>query len=136
MENENRRLFLGALAASLLPTVLSAQTPTTRAGELARHTLTGSLEGFDAVLVMLNIPAGAGSGNAHRHPGFVLGYVVEGQIRFAINNEKETIVPTGATFFEDKGALHTVLGSAKPDAPARVLAFMVVPKGSPLTSPA
>jgi quercetin dioxygenase-like cupin family protein len=55
---------------------------------------------------------------------------------FGINNQPEQIVPAGSTFFEPTGAVHTAVGSAKADAPARALVFMVVPKGSPLTSPA
>ena len=52
------------------------------------------------------------SGPGHRHPGPVLGYIAEGQMRFAINHE------------------------ARPDGPTRALVFKVVPKGSPLTAPA
>ena len=39
-------------------------------------------------------------------------------------------------FFEPLGAVHTTSGSAKPDAPARVLVFLIVPKGSPIVAPA
>jgi quercetin dioxygenase-like cupin family protein len=66
----------------------------------------------------------------------VLGYVVEGQLRFAINNEKEQILPAGKTFFEPSGALHTTNGSARSDGPTRAVVFMLVPKGSPLVLPA
>lgn len=134
---ENRRTFLGIAAASLLPVGIAAQTPARRPPtELARHALTGPFEGFDAVLIELNIPAGGSSaGPGHRHPGPVLGYVAEGQMRFAINNEPERVVPTGGTFFEAIGAVHTTNGSASATAPARAVVFMLVPKGSPLTMP-
>lgn len=102
------------------------------AGELARYALTGALEGFDAVLVELNFATGA-SAQEHRHPGPILGYVVDGQMRFAINHEADQIVPAGGTFFEPPGALHTTFGSGSPDAPVRIVAFLVVPNGSPLT---
>ena len=99
--------------------------------------MTGPFEGFEVVLVELNIPPGSrSSGPGHRHPGAVLGYVVEGQMRFAINNEPEKVVPAGGTFFEPSGAVHTSNGSAKPDGPTRAVVFMLVPKGSPLTAPA
>jgi quercetin dioxygenase-like cupin family protein len=103
-----------------------------RSGEITRHALTGALEGFDAVLVEVNFAPGA-SAPEHRHPGAILGYVVDGQMRFAINNEPDQIVPAGGTFFEPSGALHTAFGSASPDAPVRALVFLVVPNGSPLT---
>jgi quercetin dioxygenase-like cupin family protein len=135
---QNRRTFLELAVASLLPAGLNAQTAPTSAprpgAELARHTLTGPLDGFDAVLLERSFQPG--SGTAHRHPGIVLGYVVEGQLRFAINNEPERVIPAGGTFFEPIGAVHTTNGSARPDAPARTLIFMVVPKGSQIVGPA
>src|SRR4030095_14362361 len=95
------------------------------------------LEAFEVVLVELNIAPGArSSGPGHRHPGPVLGYVVEGQMRFAINNEAEKVLPVGGTFFEPSGAVHTTNGSARTDGPTRAVVFMLVPKGSPLSSPA
>ena len=135
---QDRRTFLGIAAAALLPTSLDAQTPPPRpAAELARHALTGPLEGFDVVLVELNpAPGSRSSGPGHRHPGPVLGYVVEGQMRFAINNEPEKVLAAGGTFFEPSGAVHTSGGSARTDGPTRAVVFMLVPKGSPLTAPA
>jgi quercetin dioxygenase-like cupin family protein len=137
MTEQNRRTFLGVAAAALLPIGTDAQAPAPRPPtELARHPLTGPLEGFEAVLVELNIPPGQRLSPSHRHPGPVLGYVVEGQMRFAINNEPERVLPVGGTFFEPSGAVHTTNGSARPDGPTRVVVFMLVPKGSPLTAPA
>lgn len=133
---KDRRTFLG-LVAGLLPAVLRAQTPAPTARpprELARHTLTGPLGGFDVVLIELN--PGPGTGRDHRHTGPVLGYVVDGQVRFGVDHGAEQIVPAGGTFFEQTGALHSTFGSAAPNATAKVLAFMVVPKGSSGTVPA
>jgi hypothetical protein len=109
--------------------------------ELARHALDGALEGFEVVLLELNnppSPLGLGPGPApgHRHPGPVLAYVLEGQMRFAINNEPVRAISAGGTFFEPTGALHTGGGSASADARARALVFMVVPKGSAVVTPA
>jgi quercetin dioxygenase-like cupin family protein len=103
-----------------------------RSGELARYALTGALEGFDAVLVEVNFQPGASS-REHRHPGPILGYVVDGQMRTAIDHQPDQIIPAGGTFFEPHGALHTSFSSANPDAPVRAVAFLVVPSGSPLT---
>jgi len=114
----------------------SSVTPRTSAprpsGELARYPLTGDLQGFDAVIVELNFRPGV-SVPEHRHPGPIVGYVVDGQMKFAIDHEPDTAVPAGGTFFEPRGALHTSFGSANPDAPVRIVAFLVVPNGSPLT---
>jgi quercetin dioxygenase-like cupin family protein len=134
----DRRTFLGIAAASLLPASVSAQTPAPRPPtELARHALTGPFEGYDAVLIELNVaPNSRSSGPGHRHPGPVLGYVLEGQMRFAINGEPEKVLPAGGTFFEPIGAVHSTSGSPRTDGPTRALVFMLVPKGQPLTAPA
>jgi len=117
------------------PTATPETSSPRPSGELARYALTGPLAGFDAVLVGVNFAPGV-SARQHRHPGFILGYVVDGQMRFGINNEPDQIVPAGGTFFEPAGALHTAFGSASPDAPVRSVVFLVVPTGSPLTGPA
>jgi quercetin dioxygenase-like cupin family protein len=125
--------WIASMRSGLLPT--SETSAPRRSSELARYALTGALEGFDAVLVEMNFPPGF-SVPEHRHPGFILGYVVDGQMRFGINHEPDQIVPAGGTFFEPPGALHTTFGSASRDAPVRCLVFLVVPAGSPLTGPA
>jgi quercetin dioxygenase-like cupin family protein len=137
---EDRRTFLAMAAAALMPigaVDLAAQGAAARpGGELARHSLTGPLEGQDAVLVEITAPAGSRApGMGHRHTGPVLGYVLEGELRFAINNEPEKIVKAGSTFFEPIGALHSTSG-ATPAGPARFLAFLVVPKGANVVAPA
>jgi quercetin dioxygenase-like cupin family protein len=106
-----------------------------RSGEVARYPLTGPLKGYDAVIVEFNFGPGVAI-PAHRHPGPIAGYVVDGQMRFGINNEPEQAVPPGGTFFEPQGALHSAFGSANREAPTRVIGFMVVPSGSRLSGPA
>ena len=116
-------------AATALIPARSTQAPPAalREGEAARHTLTGPLADFDVLLLELN--PRVGDGRAHRHSGPVLGYVLDGKLRFAVNNEPARIVGAGETFFEETGALHSTHGSAE-GSPARALVFMVVPKGS------
>jgi quercetin dioxygenase-like cupin family protein len=136
--------FAALALAVLWPVVLRPEAPASpavpappvaqRSGELARYSLSGPLEGFDAVLTELNFGPGV-SAPQHRHPGFVLGYVLEGQMRNAINHEPDQVVPAGGTFFEPDGALHTAFGSASSQDRARILAFLVVPNGSRLTVP-
>jgi hypothetical protein len=143
---KDRRTFLElAAAASLRPFGVEAQTPVTAApaaqapagprpgGELARHALTGPFEGYDVILAeapMRHFPGP--STPAHRHSSFVLAYVLEGQVRFAIDHEPERIVPAGGTFFEPIGALHTTSGSVSPEVQTRILIFSVVPNGAGL----
>ena len=130
---EDRRTFMAlAAATALMPLELFAQAPAERRPnrELARHLLTGPYDGHEFVLVDVNVRAGSRStGMGHRHTGPVLGYVLEGEVRFAINNEPEKIVKAGSTFFEPLGALHSTSG-ATDAGPARFLAFLIVPKGA------
>ena len=142
---QDRRTFLGLAAAALVPFGVDAQQPTVtqtpparQAPELARHALNGALEGFEVVLVELNNPPGQlglgpAPGPGHRHPGPVLAYVLEGQMRFAINNEPVRAIAAGSTFFEPTGAVHTTFGAATAEAPVRSVVFLVVPTGSGVT---
>jgi quercetin dioxygenase-like cupin family protein len=117
----------GAATALIPASSAQAQSAALREGEVARHTLTGPLAAFDVLLLELN--PRVGDGRAHRHSGPVLGYVLDGKLRFAVNNEPARIVGVGETFFEETGALHSTHGSVE-GSPARALVFMVVPKGS------
>jgi quercetin dioxygenase-like cupin family protein len=133
---KNRRNLFGFAAAFFLGLPGKAQAPArTGAKELARHALAGPQEGMEAILVEVTALPGSPS-TVHRHPGFVLGYVLDGEMQFAINGGSPEVVKTGNTFFEPLGALHTTGASAKPDAPVRFLAFIVAPKGSPVVLPA
>jgi len=99
-------------------------------GVIARHSLTGPLAGFD--LVLLDSARSSSAAAEHQHPGAVLGYVLDGRLRFGINHETPHVVASGETFFEPKGALHTTNESVDADRPVRFLALLVVPAGSPL----
>ena len=127
----SRRAFLGVAGTALLPGSLKAQAAqpaqeSDRLGVIARHPLTGLLEGYEVVLTRSAMWFFPGSSTpVHTHPGIVLAYVLEGRVRFAINNEPEQTVPTGGTFFEPLGAVHTTSGSASPDESTRILVFEV-----------
>lgn len=135
---EDRRTFM-ALATALVPAsliTLSAQaqapagaqsTAPVPPRELARHPLTGPLAAFDALL--LELRPGLGQAREHRHNGPVLGYVLEGRVRFGVNHEPERILGVGEIFYEETGALHSTWGSADPT-PARVRVLMVVPRAT------
>ena len=132
---EDRRTFLTLAAAAWVP--MTPQIPAAAPpapgeqplGVIARHPLTGALEGYEIVLTRSAMRFFPGTSTpVHRHPGVVLAYVLEGRVRFAINDEPEQIVPAGGTFFEPLGAVHTTSGSASADEATRVLVFEVRPK--------
>lgn len=131
-----RRSFIGTLTGLLC--ALGARVPAKGAAaqvkQLAKHNLGASHPGMEATLVEVTIPPGAGS-SVHRHPGFILGYVLEGEMRFSIKGVPEQVIKQGGTFYEPVGAIHTASASAIPDRPVKILAFMVARQGSPVTLP-
>jgi quercetin dioxygenase-like cupin family protein len=98
---------------------------------LRTEALAGRFAGLEGTAVEVTFPPGSASGE-HRHPGFILGYVLEGRFRFAVNGEPERILGAGETFYEPAGALHSVSANALADKQTRILAFMVAPAGKPI----
>ncbi|MSO56127.1 MAG: cupin domain-containing protein [Acidobacteria bacterium] len=75
-------------------------------------------------------------GNPHRHPGFVLVYVLEGAVVAKVSGEDERTYTVGQMFFEPPGSTHEVSRNASATQPARLLAMIFAKKGLPVTSPA
>jgi quercetin dioxygenase-like cupin family protein len=93
-----------------------------------------NLDGWEVIVVELTFPPGV-TGIKHTHPGFVLGYVLEGEFRFHIEGEPEKVLAAGEIFYEPPGSVHMDSGSANPLKPAKVLAFAFVEKGKELVKP-
>lgn len=75
-------------------------------------------------------------GTAHRHPGFVLAYVLEGAVIAKISGQgEEKTYTAGQMFYEQPGATHEVSKNASQTEPARLLAMIFAKKGSTLTTP-
>jgi quercetin dioxygenase-like cupin family protein len=127
-----RRVFLGA--AALLPLATDnafAQAPTVTPVHV-QDLPDVRLDGWTATVVEVRYPP-AGASQAHRHPGFVLGYVLEGEIRFGVDGGEQTIYRANQVFYEPPGVLHSVSANASPVNPARFLAIVVAEKGAPIT---
>jgi quercetin dioxygenase-like cupin family protein len=103
-------------------------------GVIARYPLAGRLERYEVVLSRSAMRFFPGASTpVHSHPGIVLGYVLEGRVRFAIDGQPERIVPTGGTFFEPLGAVHTTSGSASAGEATTILVFELRPRELPPT---
>jgi quercetin dioxygenase-like cupin family protein len=75
-------------------------------------------------------------GAPHRHPGFVLAYVLEGAVIAKISGQgEEKTYTAGQMFYEQPGATHEVSKNASQTQPARLLAMIFAKKGSTLTTP-
>ena len=73
--------------------------------------------------------------SAHRHPGFVLVYVLEGDIVTKISGQDQKTYSAGQMFYEQPGATHEVSKNASQTQPAKLLAMIFAKKGSVLTTP-
>src|SRR5262245_18582873 len=75
-------------------------------------------------------------GAAHRHPGFVLAYVLEGAVVAKISGQgEEKTYSAGQMFYEQPGATHEVSKNASQTQPARLLAMIFAKRGPPFTKP-
>jgi quercetin dioxygenase-like cupin family protein len=71
----------------------------------------------------------------HVHPGMVTGYVERGSLEFQIKGEPLLKLKTGDTFFEPPGSHHMVAKNPDPANVTVIIAFVVNPKGAPLSTP-
>jgi len=126
---ERRALFsmLGVAAGAVFLPAQNSGKQEIRADTVHRQPLPEPFVGWEARFVAVQFPAGVRS-LPHRHPGFVLGYVIEGQFRFAINGETPSVLMAGDAFYEPPGADHTVGESASASQTAKILAIIVAPK--------
>lgn len=143
----DRRDFLNALMAAALIGIATAESvnaqesrnggaPARNGQGGRRQPLPAPFTGMDAAFAALTIRPGAPPSRPHTHSGFVLGYVIEGDYLFAINNETPRVVHAGEIFYEPPGATHTTHAAAKPDETVKLLAIVIGPQGAPTTAPA
>jgi quercetin dioxygenase-like cupin family protein len=94
-----------------------------------------SLDGWEVTVSHVDYEPGR-VGTAHRHPGFVLAYVLEGAVVTKISDQgDEKTYTVGQMFYEQPGATHEVSKNASQTQPARLLAMIFAKKGSTLTTP-
>ena len=101
-----------------------------------RQPLPAPFTGMDAAFAHLTIRPGGPASRPHTHSGFVLGYVIEGDYLFAINNETPRVVHAGEIFYEPPGATHTTHAAAKPEETVTLLAIVIGPQGAGTTASA
>ena len=133
----DRRSFLTAATAAMA-TLLTAQdgdaAPPQVKPIVQRDAPAVNLEGWQMTASEVSYGPGESS-SRHRHPGFVCGYVLEGQYRFAVDGKAETVLSAGQMFFENPGDIHAVSGNASSTQPARILAIVFTKKGDPVSIP-
>ena len=127
-------LTLAALAALGMGGLTLAQTghghgkgPTVKT--LSAVDIDEEVSGKPAQATTLEVTFEPGAASApHRHPGPVFGYVLEGELEFAIGDGKVRTLKAGGTFYEPAMALHRVARNRSDKATTRVLAVVVHPR--------
>jgi quercetin dioxygenase-like cupin family protein len=133
----DRREFLTGMAAAVTTFIAARDAhsaPPQAKPIVQRDAPPVNLEGWQMTATEVSYGPGEAS-SRHRHPGFVCGYVLEGQYRFAVDGKPETVLSTGQMFFENPGDVHAVSGNASTTQPARILAIVFTKKGDPVTIP-
>ena len=94
-----------------------------------------TMDGWEVNVSTITMAPGSVS-SAHRHPGFVLVYVLEGNIVTKISGQDEKTYSTGQMFYEPPGSTHEVSRNASTTKPAKFLALIFAKKGAQLVTPA
>src|SRR4029077_6597646 len=68
------------------------------------------------------------AGESHRHSGPVIGYVLEGEYEWAIDDQPAKTLKAGDTFYEPTGCLHRVSKNPAAKGNTRVLAVVLHPQ--------
>jgi quercetin dioxygenase-like cupin family protein len=133
-----RRLFLtsglAGVAASLFAAHQAHAVPVARM-IAQKDAPPVNLDGWQMTATEVTYPPGESSGR-HRHPGFVVGYVLEGEYRFAVNGQAPVVLSAGQMFFESfdtPGEVHSASGNASATQPAKIVAIVFTKKGDPVT---
>ena len=79
------------------------------ARQLAVKEIVEKLDGKETNATAVEVTLEPGqAGVSHRHPGPAFGYVLEGEYKWAIDDEPAKVLKAGETFYEPGGCLHRV----------------------------
>jgi quercetin dioxygenase-like cupin family protein len=126
-------MFAGMIAAAR---ETEAQTPAAAPGAPVKFDLPNlTLDDWEVTVSHVDFPPGR-VGSAHRHAGFVLAYVLKGEVMTKISGQGPVrIYKAGEMFFEPPGSVHEESGNPSQTEPAQLLAMIFAKKGSTLTTP-
>ena len=157
---DNRREFLTAAVSSMAAVILSERLAAERGGMGVTERIADAaaqqpaaapsralatkdapkinLDGWQMTATEITLPPGAPPGRKHHHPGFVIGYVIEGQYSFAVNDQAPKVVKAGEMFFESfdaPGDVHSTSSNPSATQATKFLAIVFTKKGDPVTIP-
>lgn len=93
-----------------------------------------TMDDWEVTVSQVDYPPGR-VGKIHHHAGFVLAYVLEGNIVTKVSGQEERTYKPGEMFFEPPGSTHEVSRNASETQPGKLLALIFAKKGAQLTMP-
>jgi quercetin dioxygenase-like cupin family protein len=124
-------LAAGVTPGFLTTRMLNAQnTENLKSGTVLQRTELKGAPGWEAILVLRELPPGAESGK-HTQAGNEIAYVQEGTVIFEAQGKPAVTLKPGETFTTSAGEVHNVK-NASSTAPAKSLVFYVAKKGARL----
>src|SRR5262245_48266907 len=94
-----------------------------------------AMDDWEVTISHVDFPPGR-MGSAHKHAGFVLAYVLKGEVMTRISDQGPSkIYKAGEMFFEPPGSVHEESGNPSKTEPAQLLAMIFAKKGATLTTP-
>ena len=122
-------LALGVMLGLVGKRMLSAQE-NLKGGTVLQRTELKSAPGWEAILVLRDLPPGAESGK-HTQAGSEIVYIQEGSVIFEPAGKPAVTLKAGEAFTTSAGEVHNVKNASK-TAAAKALAFYVAKKGAKL----
>ena len=100
-----------------------------RVKPIAAWDIVEKLDGKETRVSVVEVTLEPGqAGKPHRHPGPVIGYVLEGEYLWAIDDQPAKRLKAGDTFYEPTGCLHRVSKNPAAKGNTRVLAVVLYPR--------
>src|SRR5262249_27896397 len=97
--------------------------------QLSQRDIIEKLDGKAASATVVEVTFEPGqAGKPHHHPGPVIGYVLEGEYEWAIDDQPSKVFKAGETFYEPTWCLHRVSKNPAAKGNTRVLAVVLHPR--------
>jgi quercetin dioxygenase-like cupin family protein len=100
--------------------------------KLLQSSPVADLPGWETRLFLITYPPGADA-SGHSHPVVGIGYVLEGTMVSAFDDELEETITAGQSF-QDKASYHRVSKNGSPTEPMQFVIAYTVKKGEPNTT--
>jgi quercetin dioxygenase-like cupin family protein len=95
-----------------------------------------AMDGGRLKATVVEVTYGPGASSPpHSHPCPVIGYVLEGTLRTQVKGQPGAVYQAGASFYEAPNGVHQVSANASGRKPARLLAYFICDRDTPLSTP-